>query len=263
MKLLAIIIAFGLFHYVGKAPFIRSFTWLEQLQQQIKKWFDDAQVQLMLLTVLPLLGLWLLVDGVLDVRAYSVGYLLLHVLLLYYCLGPNTLAADLSDSSMRSKLKITAESTPTEVVYVLTDAALHRWFGVFFWYVVLGIYGALGYRIICWAAQSSVGKQDLELKALQLVEFPVTIIMTISLAIASDFDRVWKHCKQYLTQETLFSLNSLFLYKSMDFAVEHCEIETKDEDKAYIIEQTTFAVLKKMLLVWLVFVALLVLFNNG
>ncbi len=263
MKLLAIIIAFGLFHYVGKSSILRSFDWLEQLQKQIKNWAEDAQVQLVLLVVLPLLGLWLLVDGILGLRTYSVWYLLLHVLMLYYCLGPNTLAAELSDSSLRSKLKITDEFTSTEVVYALTDAALHRWFGVFFWYVVLGVYGALMYRIICWATQSSTDKGAFEHKLSQLLEFPVTIIMTVSLAIASDFDRVWKHCKQYLTQETLLSLNSLFLYKSMDFAVEHCEIETKDEDKAYIIEQTTFAVLKKMLLVWLVFVALLVLFNNG
>ena len=263
MKLLAIIIAFGMFHYVGKPHILRSFAWLEYLQKQIKQGVENKQVQLLLLVAVPLLLLWLLVDGILDIRTHSVGFLLLHVLLLYYCLGPNTLAADLSDSSLRSRLKMTDESTPTEWIYALTDAALHRWFGVFFWYVLLGVYGALLYRIVCWAAQSSTEKDGIEAKVLQILEFPVTVLMTVSLAIASDFDRVWKNCKQYINQETLLSLNSLFLYKSMEFAVANCEIETKDEDKAHIIEQTTFSVLKKMLVVWLVFVALLVLFTRG
>jgi AmpE protein len=263
MKLLAIIIAFGLFHYVGKPAALRSFGWLELLQKQLKAWFDDSQIQTVLMVILPLLLLWVLEDGLMDLSADSVGYLLLSILLLYYCLGPNTLAADLHNSSLRSKLKISDESTATEIIYALTDAALHRWFGVFFWYVVLGIYGALLYRVVCWMALHSNEHNSHERKTAQLLEFPVTVFMTVSLAIASDFDRVWKHCKQYLNQETLLSLNSLFLYKSMDFAVGHCEIETKDEDKAHITEQTTFLVLKKMLVVWLVFVALLVLFTQN
>ena len=58
-------------------------------------------------------------------------------------------------------------------------------------------------------------------------------------------------------------MNCQFLYKSMDFAVEQCEIETKDENKDQIIELTTFTVLKRMLVVWLVLVALLVIFTKG
>lgn len=263
MQLLAIILAFGLFHYVGKPQALRSMSWLERLQKQLKGWVEEPSMQLLLLIALPLLALWLVVDGILGIKPDSIGYLLLHVLLLYYCLGPNTLADDLQNTALRSKLKISDQSTRTEVVFAMTDAAIHRWFGVFFWYVVLGVYGALLYRLVCWAAQSSTDTTATEGKVAKLLEFPVTVLMTLSLAIASDFDRVWQHCKQYLNQETLWSLNSQFLYKSMDFAVAQCEIETKDENEEHINEQTTFSLLKRMLVVWLVFVALLVLFNNG
>jgi membrane protein required for beta-lactamase induction len=155
--------------------------------------------------------------------------------------------------------------TPEKIVNQLTDAALHRWFGVFFWYVVLNVYGALLYRVMCHLAQTEGNhqvKSDL-MSLMKLVEFPVTILMTVSLALASDFDRIWQHCKQYLTVETLKNLNSQYMYKSMDFAVEQCEIEKNDENNSQIIQLTTYKVLKRMLVVWLVFSALMVIFSIG
>lgn len=263
MKLLAIIIAFGLFNYVAKPQFLISFQWLKQLQTWVNQSVSSVQIQWLIQVLIPLTLLWFIVDVLVDVRINSVSYLLIHVAVLYYCLGPRTIAADLEDQTLRDKLNIPVEAAPNQIVTALTDAALHRWFGVFFWYVVLGIYGALGYRIICYIARHSDAIVEFAVKMLKLIEFPVIILMTVSLALASDFDKIWKHCKQYLTRETMLALNSLFLYKSMDFAVEQCEIETQDEQKEQIVERTTFTVLKRMLVVWLVFVALLVLFSKG
>lgn len=263
MKLLAIILAFGLFNYVSKPQLLKSFVWLKLLQSWVKKNVTANQVQWLIVMLIPLTVMWLVVEGIGEVERNSVIYLLIQVAVLYYCLGPNTIAAELENQTLRTELHIPPKAKPEEVVNALTDAALHRWFGVFFWYVVLGIYGALAYRITCYLASVTESKDEVEHEILKLIEFPVTILMTVSLALASDFDKIWQHCKQYLTRETMLSLNSLFLYKSMDFAVEQCEIETKDENKAQIVELTTFTVLKRMLVVWLVFVALLVLFSKG
>ncbi len=263
MKLLAIILAFALYHYVEKPQWLRSFHWLEALKEQIKDSVEGVRLQWAMLVLLPLTGFWFVFHVLADIDRYDASYLLLSVAVLYYCLGPRTIESQLASKSLRSQLGIADDAEPSEVVYAITDAALHRWFGVFFWYVLLGVYGALGYRIACHLAHLKDENDEFEKHALQVLEFPVTVLMTVSLALASDFDRIWKHCKQYLTRETLLSMNSLFLYKSMDFAVEHCEIETEDENKEQIVEITTFTVLKRMLVVWLVFVALLVLFTKG
>lgn len=189
---------------------------------------------------------------------------MIDVLLVYYCLGPDTIENMIRKKQTTEALKLPANASAEQLIYKLTDAALHRWFGVFFWYVLLGVYGALIYRMICYFTQAN--GQDFQLiatRVLKVIEFPVVILMTVSLALASDFDRIWQHCKQYLNSETLRTLNSQFMYKSMDFAVEQCEIEKSDENKANIVELTTYTVLKRMLVVWLVFSALMVIFSIG
>ncbi len=263
MKLLALITAFGLYHYVEKPKLLQSYFWLSELQKFISERLTEKLLQLLLVLVITVSALWFVVEVLFDFRTNSVGYLIVNVLVIYYCLGPRTIAEDLKHEKKSEYLNIPPKAKPEQAVYAITDAALHRWFGVFFWYVVLGVYGALAYRVICHLTQSTESSDEETKRILTLIEYPVVILMTVSLALASDFDRIWRHCKQYLTRETLLSLDSQFLYKSMDFAVEQCEIETKDENKAQIIEKTTFAVLKRMLVVWLVFVALLLLFSGG
>ncbi|TDR18307.1 hypothetical protein [Marinicella litoralis] len=265
MKLLAIILAFGLFQYVNKPMFLRSFDWLHDLQQSLKKWIENQYALIVTVVILPLLILSILMTHLFNFADNSIGYLLVHVAVLYYCLGPATIFEMIQKGQTKQHLGINEEEAPAEVVYKLTDAALHRWFAIFFWYVVFNVYGALAYRLLCHISQSEkseVIKVKLQ-SVMKVIEFPVTIVMTLSLALASDFDQIWKHCKQYLTTETITGLNSQYMYKSMDFAVEQCEIEENDENKSQIIELTTYKVLKRMLVVWLVFSALMVIFSIG
>lgn len=265
MKLLAIILAFGLYRYVEKPMVLRSFNWLTEFKIWWQQWIENLYAQIAMVIVLPLLGLYFLLSSVFDFSDNSIAYLLVHVAVLYYCLGPETILAMIKHDTTKQQLDISEGIKAEKLVYKITDAALHRWFGVFFWYVVLNVYGALIYRLLCHLTHN---EKDKQLKAvlksmMRLIEFPVTIMMTASLALASDFDRIWKYCKQYLTIETLKSLNSQFMYKSMDFAVEQCEIDENDENKTQIIELTTYKVLKRMLVVWLVFSALMVIFSIG
>ncbi len=265
MKLLAIILAFGLFHYMEKPLALRSFNWLDDFKLWLKQWFENQYTLIAVVVILPVMVLYILLNNVFNFADNSIGYLLLHVVVLYYCLGPQTMAEMIKQDKTKQQLNISDGVTAEELVNKMTDAALHRWFGVFFWYVVLNLYGALIYRLMCYLAQNEKDEEvQLALKSvMRLVEFPVTILMTVSLALASDFDRIWKHCKQYLTIETLKSLNSQYMYKSMDFAVEQCEIEENDENNSQIIELTTYKVLKRMLVVWLAFSAIMVIFSIG
>jgi AmpE protein len=264
MELLAIIIAFGLYHFVEKPTAMRSFNWLEKLRLYISQWLPEDNGNFILTVILPLFLLYVILVKVFAFSDDSLPAFLVDVLLVYYCLGPDTIDKMVNQHNTKNKLDLPANATAEQLINKLTDAALHRWFGVFFWFLVLGVYGALLYRGICYF--SKVENQNVKTSAtntLKVMEFPVIILMTLSLALASDFDRIWQHCKQYLNIETLKTLNSQFMYKSMDFAVEQCEIEESDENKANIVELTTYTVLKRMLVVWLVFSALMVIFSIG
>ncbi len=265
MKLLAIILAFALFQYMKKPEALQSFSWLRKMDSWLLKWFENPQARLTVSILLPSMLLYVLATNVLSFPVDSIGYLLFHVVILYYCLGPKPIFDMINQNQTRQQLKINEDVAPEVVINKLTDAALNRWFAVFFWYLVFNIYGALIYRLL--SELSLTEKNTIAQKRLQallrVIEFPVVIIMTVSLALASDFDRIWQHCKQYLTTETITGLNSQFMYKSMDFAVEQCEIEESDENKAQIIEFTTYRVLKRMLVVWLVFSAIMVIFSIG
>lgn len=74
--------------------------------------------------------------------------------------------------------------------------AQQRWFGVLFWFLVLGPVGALLYRFTVLAAQ---GEASAELpvetrlgarKLLALLDWPVAQLMTLSLALVGNFDTV-------------------------------------------------------------------------
>lgn len=265
MKLLALILAFGFYHYLEKPSPMRSFDWLLRLQLQIRKYVQDNQGSLAISLIIPLLILWIVMTQIFSFADDSILGMMIHALVIYYCLGPETLISLIKNKQSHQPAETKSETQPAEIVSHLTTAALHRWFGVFFWYILFNVYGALFYRMVCFMSLSAQNQDVKEIagKVLQVIEFPVTILMTLSLALASDFDRIWQHCKQYLNAETIKTLNSQYMYKSMDFAVEQCEIEESEENKDYIVELTTFTVLKRMLVVWLVFSSLLVIFSIG
>ena len=265
MKLLAILLAFALLRWLEKPTALRSFAWVDQLHDWLKG-FDFKLNQVFAFTVLlPLLVLAVLMTTVFDFESDSLLYLVLHVFIIYYCLGPETMQHLLAQSARQeSSDKTTEDPSAQQVINAMTDAALHRWFGVFFWYGILNVYGAVLFRVVCHLQQASIEKDADAIRSfIRLLEFPVAVLMTVSLALASDFDRIWRHCKQYLNGETIRTLNSQFMYQSMDYAVEQCEIDSSGLNDATVVEMTTYTVLKRMLVVWLVFAALMVIFSIG
>jgi len=78
--------------------------------------------------------------------------------------------------------------------------ALRRWFAVIFWFAVLGIVGAFLYRMVDWLVRGDY-VLDEEQRALfvrlqQIMDWPAAQLMTLALAISTDFDsvfRAWKH----------------------------------------------------------------------
>jgi|SRR5690554_4669266 len=269
MKLLALLISFALFHIISKPPFLQSFAWLNGLKQRClnsgllnQPWLQTVVIFLPIILFTGLISYWLH-----QYHSHLVWYLLFNCLVLFYCLGPEQLEHHVALQTELDDGIEPAVKNQQLVIKRLTEEALQRWFAVFFWFVVFGAAGALTYRLF----RQSLAAEDKEATVVRpqiihivyLLEYPVTFLMAFSLLIASDFDRIWHHCQNYFKQPQWYQHNRQFLVESMNFAVENCEIEADKPYSQQVLEQTTLSVLKRMLMVWLVLVALIVLLTIG
>ena len=261
MKLLALIIAYLISHVIPKPQRFRNFSWYKSWMA----WFDskvgikNKEITILVTIAIPVIIFCMAINGL----VYSqVGSLIVAVLVLSYCIGPESLEEDVESSEMHTKLGIPKNAGIPLLIKRLTQVSLHRWFGIIFWYMVLGIAGALIYRL---SERHNAMTQDghenklITAKLMQILNYPVAWMMVISMAIASDFERIYKKCKPSMNFDNMKKLDDTFLYEAADFAVEICEVEEGDEKS---IEQVTLNVLIRMLMVWLVFVSILVIFAN-
>ncbi len=140
--------------------------------------------------------------------------LLFGMAVLFYAWGPRDLDQDVSTLIASEDAEARAASArqlgmPDDVAMadggVLVEAvfgsALRRWFGVLFWFLVLGASGALLYRLIQLMAEGEPAERlpaatrDGARGLLALVDWPVAQLMTLSLALVGNFDTVigaWK-----------------------------------------------------------------------
>ncbi len=96
---------------------------------------------------------------------------------------------------------VTATHEGAALVEAVFGSALRRWFGVLFWFLLLGPVGAVLYRLTALMAEGpeSGGIPDANRAGMRRLfawlNWPVAQLMTFSLALAGDFDTVigaWK-----------------------------------------------------------------------
>ena len=220
MTIFAILLAFALRHFVPELGRFSQDRWLQ-------RWVGMANDSLgalpswsgvtgfLLLFALPL-ALLLLVNQVLISLLGSLGAFLLAIVVLIYCFGPRDLDMEVAaiveqedEQERQDAVEELAggpvpggsESGRDEAVEYVFQAALRRWFGVILWFAVLGIAGAFVYRVIDWLSEGDYPLSD-EQRALyrrmrQIMDWPAAQLMTLALAIATDFDSVYRAWKSY------------------------------------------------------------------
>ena len=132
---------------------------------------------------------------------------------LYYCWGPRDLERDVEsvdkapDTAQRlaAAQALKAEEQSAELAFdaehLITatfHAGLKRWFGVLFWFAVLGPCGALLYRLAqLLAGVPNLGNPTLAQKFAALLDWAPAHLMALSLALASNFDAVFTSWRDY------------------------------------------------------------------
>lgn len=239
MTIISILIAFALCHFVRELGRVRQRDWLESWVGLANRTFSDVSgwqgfPGFLVILLVPLLGL-VLVYLLLDSALGPAGVFLLALLVLIYTFGPRDLDTDVAaivnaddeeerDAAMRQLLGGEPPVDESERAEALIDAvfreSLRRWFGVIFWFAVLGIVGALLYRMVDWLQDSSfevsTRQRALFKRMQQILDWPAAQLTTLALAIATDFDSVYSAWKQYHDEQGhgLFEGNNGFLLAS-------------------------------------------------
>ena len=211
--LLAVIVALALGHLAPQlASALRQFGWYRGWLQWLNAQFPEGsfwrgRYGIALALVVPLLVVGLL-QLALDEPLWGLVGLLFDIAVLFFCWGPRDLDVDVAEvldaPDAASRRVAAARLYPAgaavrmdggSLVGAVFHNALRRWFGVLFWFCVLGPFGALLYRLSALAADAAAdqlphatreGARDWQ----ALLDWPVAQLVTLSLALVGNFDSV-------------------------------------------------------------------------
>lgn len=201
MKILSLLLAFLASHLWPAAVRYRRYDWLLAVpagtSDKGPHWLPAAG----LVTIAVIVGAAVTLAAAEIAGLF--GLLLVGVAAVVYTLGPEPLDRDIrmaSDPSEPDKqqvalerLLLTSASSGTEAAAAALHAALARWFGIVFWFVVLGVPGCLLYRGLREAHRSTklqAAERAWTGRCLGWMNWPVVALMTGAIALVTDFDRV-------------------------------------------------------------------------
>lgn len=202
MKILSLLIALFISHHWDGVEQWRRYGWLTALPRQLSGngpgWLPAAAI----VAVALLAGA--LLQAVFEQLAGNLGLLALGVASVLYTLGPRQLDNDIALASQtedserrqvaRERLMLGPDASAVEAGAAALQAALGRWFGIVFWFAVLGPGGALLYRGMREIHHGSVleaGERSWAGRMLGWLNWPVVLLITTAIALMTDLDRVW------------------------------------------------------------------------
>lgn len=159
------------------------------------------------LALVPVLVVVALLQWLLDGPVYGLVGLVFDIAVLVYAWGPRDLDVDVEavidahDAPTRraavARLGLTGETAALDgpaLVEAVFANALRRWFGVLFWFLLLGPVGAILYRLSVQGStapelpeRNRAGAQALR----TALEWPVAQLMTLAMALVGNFDTVF------------------------------------------------------------------------
>lgn len=283
LDLLAILIVFGLSATAPDLARLRDYSWLRPWAAQLAHlnqpngfWRTGFGLLLTLGLPVALIALvqYLLAPGMNGVLGFVFG-----IAVLYYCFGPRDLDQDVADfvesddpqtrSAAGMALRIDPEQGFGNAVDGIFDSALKRWFGVLFWFVAFGAAGALLYRLAQLLSdhprlQETLppAQVDWAQRLWAAMSYVPAHLMSLALALASDFDSVVKAWRQHHEEhgEGWFHLDLGFLSAAARALVDADDVDPVDEHNASATAaRQAQQLVWRVLITWLAALAMVVL----
>jgi AmpE protein len=264
---------------------LRDFSWLHIWLARCHGDGNEPARPVLLLPALVFV-LCALIQSALDHVLFGLPLFAFAAIVLFFCMGPRELEADIDaivkapdrDQRFAAAQALRADSAdpplPLEAAPLVESAfasALSRWFGVLFWFVLLGPAGALGYRMIQLIARSAAFADTLDASQHALVERTLRILdwapahlMALTLALVSDFDAVLRTWRDWhVARGRWLTLDLGFLGAIARSGVD-ADVVAGDGYAADVNDplnelEDARRVLRRILVAWLAVLALLVL----
>lgn len=213
VTLIAAVVALVLGHLAPSfASAMRQYGWFGDWLRWLGSRFDEdsfwyGRWGMVIALVPPLLAVGFF-QVAMEGPLLGLADLLFGVLVLFYVWGPRDLDRDVDavvdarDAKSRrdAVTRLTRnDQVPRDggaLVEAVFTEALRRWFGVLFWFLVLGPVGAVLYRLTALAADGEFSSRLPRLTGagartlLGILDWPVAQLLTLSLALVGNFDAV-------------------------------------------------------------------------
>lgn len=292
--LIAVILVLVLGHAAPQLAALRRYAWFGAWLEGLGARLGAQGVHAAPAGILLSLGLPLLLVGLLQAllyeRAYGLPAFVFSVLVLFWCWGPRDLDLDveaIADAPDADRRRSAASALFEPGVEVRTDAAslvggvfqgaLERWFGVLFWFVLLGPFGAVLYRLAqlggtrAAAAKLPLAHAAAYARLKQILDWPVAQLVTLGLALAANFDAVLAAWRRWHAEreQPWYALDTGFLGAAARVSVD-CEL-AEERDETYAVDtppppapalpalKDAMSLVWRVLLLWLAVLALFVL----
>jgi AmpE protein len=282
IKLVAILLVLAACRTLPDLVRLRDFSWLHAWLEKIGQ--SSATTVLILGVGLPTL-LCAVLQAVLDHVLLGLIALAFAVFVLYYTWGPRDLERDVeaavkAPDSERRAVALSAfrgsddavSTNPESLVENVFAASLSRWFGVLFWFVVLGPAGALLYRLaqlIAWSPEFAHDETSTTTETARrlaaILDWAPAHLMALCLALVANFDAVFKtwhnyhvaHGKGYFTLDLGFL--AAIARASVDADVAAEDHEGAEAHNPAIVLEDAMVLVRRVLVVWLTLIALIVI----
>lgn len=224
MTILVVLLGLAISHLVFPVARLRQFDPLLKPVRWTRRRYPEPAWAVAASVVLTALLLALLSSAIAEGLLGTLGWFLLALFVFVYTLGPRDLDRDvqalLSGGNeprylkARRIMRLRSDANAVEAAAAVFRAAEARWFGILFWFVLLGIPGALLYRL----SRISLHEADLHpaqaaylLRLRAVLDWPVLLLMLFSAALGGDFDRVRRAWHRHRGEASVWHLDSSVL----------------------------------------------------
>lgn len=246
MKLLVIVLCLLSERYLMHSISFYRFSWFDTYCQRLIQWVQNSPYftnpwVLFALIVIPPVLITAIVYLLLHNLLFGVVGLLLSIVLLYYCIGPQNPFYPLSEEESETEI-----NQRVGHYFAQTNTQL---FSVLFWYVVAGPLAALTYRIVAVSCGVSA-VSDQAIKVTQWLEWIPARLTVLLFLLVGNFQRGFKLFLSFLLAKP----------QSNNQMLSECGIKAaQSNDSEEVSMPLAESLVEHAVIVLLVFIALFIL----